>query len=337
MTLPASSGGSTTAASCQSTKQLLDSVLKQIADFDALKLTELKGELEGFVKKQQGLVEDYKRVYPELKRRWCAQHTDVQTLYTQLKSTHDPAKEPWKGLISKCICAKKKAVDCLGEAIKNRKRCCHGQLEHAFEDAKDKLATAKARLDILQALAAKLDAALTTDGNWIKAIQTLPGPERATVLYRFWMQLLPAHRALMPSDLGSDCPMPGDDEAPEKICKTEWEAPCAADPWACNPPASTGGTPYNAGRQLPWLMPPEAYENALDCAWEDYRKAKNELAVAEAAFKAKQDDLATKVKEHTAAKAALEDDILKCLKEWKSKDPCCADAEPAQAQAQEGA
>jgi hypothetical protein len=79
-------------------------------------------------------------------------------------------------------------------------------------------------------------------------------------------------------------------------------------------------------------MPPDAYEGALDCAWDEYRKAKNELAIAEAAFKAKQDDLATKVKEHAAATAALEDEILKCLKEWKPNDPCCADAEAAQPQ-----
>lgn len=331
MTLPDSSGESTKAPKCRPTKELLDEIQKKIAE--SLKLTELKGELEGFVKKQQGLVDEYNKVYPELKRRWCAQHTDVQTLYTQLKSTHDPAKEPWKRLLSDCYCAKKKAVDCLGEAIRSRKRCCHGQLEHAFEEAKDKLAAAKARLDILLALAAKLDAALTTDGNRIKAIQTLPGPERATVLYRFWIQLLPAHRELMPSplDLGSDCPMPGDDEAPEKICNTEWAAQCDADPWACSPPASTGSaSSYDAGRPLPWLMPPAEYEEALDCAWDEYHKAKQALTDAEAAFKAQQDDLATKVKEHTAKKDALEAEILKCLKEWKPNDPCCADAEPAQ-------
>ena len=333
MTLATSSGGSTAAPGCPSTKQLLEDTLKQIADFDALKLTELKGELEGFVKKQQGLVDDYKKAYPELRRRWCAQHTDVQTLYTQLKSTHDPLQSPWKELVSKCICVKQKNVDCLGEAIRNRKRCCQGQLEYAFEQAKDTLTATKARLDILLALAAKLDAALTADGNWIKSIQTLPGPERVTVLYYFWIRLLPAHRALMPSDMGSDCKVPGDDEAPEKICKTEWDKKCEADPWACNPPASTGsGASYDAGRALPWLMPPDAYEGALDCAWDDYRKAKNELAIAEAAFKAKQDDIATKVKEHTAAKEGLETEILKCLKEWKPNDPCCADAEAAQPQ-----
>src|SRR5690349_17130917 len=111
--------GSAATPSCPSTKQLLDSVLKQIADFDALKLGELKGELEGFVKTQQKLVDDYKKGYPELRRRWCAQHTDIQTLYAQIKSTHDPLKDPWKDLVSKCICIKQKAVDCLGDAIKN--------------------------------------------------------------------------------------------------------------------------------------------------------------------------------------------------------------------------
>jgi len=330
MTLATSTGGSPAAPNCPSTKQLLQSVLKQIADFDALKLGELKGELEGFVKKQQGLVDDYKKVYPELRRRWCAQHTDIQTLYTQLKSTHDPLKSPWKELVSKCICVKQKEVDCLGEAIRNRKRCCQGQLEHKFEQEKEKLAATKARLDNLLALAAKLDAALTADGNWIKGIQTLPGPERVTVLYLFWVRLLPAHRALKPSDLGSDCTVPGDDETPEKICQIDWGKPCDPGPWACKPPSTEAVGGYSAERQLPWLMPPDSYEKALDCAWDDYRKAKNDLATAEAAFKAKPDDLATKVKEQSAARDGLEAEILKCLKEWKSKDPCCADAEPAQ-------
>ena len=178
---------------------------------------------------------------------------------------------------------------------------------------------------------AKLDAALTSHGNWIKEIKNLPGPERATVLYLFWIRLLPAHRALMPPDLADDCPIPGDDETPEKICDADYQKPCGTDPWACSPPAATGtAAPYDTGRRLPWLMLPEAYEGALDCAWDDYRKAKNELAIAEAAFKAKADDLGTKVKEYGVAKDGLEAEILKCLKEWKPVDPCCAEAEPAQ-------
>jgi hypothetical protein len=306
---------------------MLEDVLKQISDFDALKLPELKGELEGFVKKQQGLVDDYKKVYPDLKRRWLAQHTDVQTLYTQLKTTHDPLKDPWKDLVSKCICAKQKEVDCLGEAIRNRKRCSSGKLEYEWEQAKDAFTAAKWRLDVLLALAAKLDAALTADGNWIKSIQTLPAPDRVTVLYLFWVRLLPAHRALKPADLPRDCPVPGDDETPEKICKTEWDAKCPADAWACIPPASTGGAAWYEGRSLPWLIPADAYEGALDCAWDAYRQAKNKLAIAEAAFKATPDDLATNVKRHTAAKDALEAEILKCLKTtWTPTDPCAETA-----------
>ena len=157
------------------------------------------------------------------------------------------------------------------------------------------------------------------------------GPERVTVLYLYWVRLLPAHRALKPADLGGDCPVPGDDETPEKICQIDWDKPCDTDPWACKPAAAEAdGGATTPPRQLPWLMPPDSYESALDCAWDDYRKAKNELAIAEAAFKAKPDDLATKIKEHTAVKEGLETEILKCLKEWKPTDPCCADAEAAQ-------
>jgi hypothetical protein len=314
-----------------STKQLLENVLKEISDFEAKKLTELKGELEGFVKKQQGLVDDYRKQYPELRRRWCAQHTDVETLYAQLKTTHDPLKDPWKKLVSQCICAKQKEVDCLAEAIAMRRRCGFGELEYALEGAKGAFAGAKGRLDVLLALSAKLEAALTGHGTWIKDIKNLTGPERASVLYLFWIRLLPAHRSLMPSDLGSEIKMPGEAEAPEKICAAERAEKCKADPWACAPPtAGAGGA--GAGttdRLLPWLMPPDQYEVALDRAWDEYRKAKNELAVADAAFRNKPDDLATKVKEHGTRKDGLEADIVACLKAWKPSDPC-VDEEPAQ-------
>jgi len=324
--------GSTTTASCPSTKQLLKDVLQQIGDFEAKKLTELKSELEGFVKKQQQLVDDYRKAYPELKRKWCAQHTDVQTLFTQLKSTHDPLKDPWKGLIARCICAKQKEVDCFAESLAKRKRCCFGPLEHALDQARTKFTDTKARLDILLALSGKVDAALTTHATWIKDVKNLPQPERASVLYLFWFRLLPAHRALKPNDLEKECVVPGDDEAPEKICKAEWGAACPTDPWACTPPPPTGTTAPDTSRRLPWLMPPDSYEAALDCAWDDYRKAKNELAIAEAKFKATPDDLATRVKEYGAAKDGLEADILACLKDWKPQNPCCADVEPAPAQ-----
>jgi hypothetical protein len=325
-----SEGSPSPASSSLSAKQLLETVLKEIRDFDAKKLTELKGELEGFVKKQQGLVDDYRKQYPELKRRWCVQHTDVETLYAQLKTTHDPLKDPWKKLVSQCIGAKQKDVDCLAEAIGVRRRCGFGELEYAFDQAKAKFAAAKVRLDVLLALSAKADATLTSHATWIKDIKNLAGPERASVLYLFWIRLLPAHRSLMPSDLGGEVVMPGEAEAPEKICAAERAETCKPDPWACAPP-SAGGAAGGAGdteRALPWLMPPDQYEGALDRAWDEYRKAKNELAVADAAFKSKPDDLASKVKEHGTRKEGLEADILACLKAWKPSDPC-VEAEPA--------
>ena len=136
--------------------------LKEISDFDAKKLTELKGELEGFVKKQQGLVDDYKKLYPDLRRKWCAQHTDVQTLYTQLKSTHDPLKDPWKDLVSKCICVKQKDSGLPRRGDQEPEALLLTVSSSTRSRGERQVAAAKGRLDILLALAAKLDAALTS-------------------------------------------------------------------------------------------------------------------------------------------------------------------------------
>jgi hypothetical protein len=141
-------------------------------------------------------------------------------------------------------------------------------------------------------------------------------------------------------DLGHDCKVPGDDETPEKICKP-YETPCPSDPGACTPPADDkvkeGDAGYagdGSGRPVPWLMSAEAYAKALDCAWNAYSVAKNELALAEAAYKARPDDLTSRIRDYGAAKEALEANILACLKEYKPNDPCCGDAD---AQHQEGA
>ena len=98
--------------------------------------------------------------------------------------------------------------------------------------------------------------------------------------------------------------------------------PCPADPHACTPPAGQS-TKSPAPLRGPWLMRPEDYQYALDCAWETYRQAKNDLAVAEAAFKNAPDDLASLVRQHASREESLEADIIACLKEWKPKDPCC--------------
>jgi hypothetical protein len=329
----AGSAGTPPPAECQSARQLLDNVIKQIAEYDAKKLSELKTELDAFVKKEEGLVKDYKAKYPDLRQRWCAQQTDVHALYLQLKATHDPAKDQWKTWVTDCICKPRREVDCLEEAIANRKRCCYGPLEYAKDLAKRRFDAAKTRLDVLSALVGKLDTELGDHAKWITEIKNLAGPERVAVLYSFWFKLLPAHRWLMPADLGSDCAVPGADEAPPDLCKDVWGQPCPPDPGACKPSGTSADEgDEDARRRLPWLMLPGDYEKELDCAWEEYRKRKNELATAEAQFKDNPDDLATRTKQYTTRRDGLEAEILACLKKYQPDDPCCGDSDAEQKQ-----
>jgi hypothetical protein len=319
------SGGTDTTTSCRSAKQVLQEVTDQINQFESKKLGELKASLETFVKNQDKLVDGYRDKYAALRKVWCDRQQDVERLYAHIKCEFPLNDDKWKALIQECICTKKRELHCLKRAIAKRKRCCGGVRQRARDAAADAFDLAKTELDTLQNLAQRIADALAANLNVIGEIEKLPSAERTAALYLFWFKLLPNHQALTPTrDISDACRKLGADGNPKTLCKPTYDEPCQDEPGGCTPPKDeTWETPDPQG---PFLMHPDDYLKALDCAWDKYDAAKTALALAEAAYKQKPDDLASLEKLHTDGTKALEDEIKKCLKGFKPKDNCCKES-----------
>jgi hypothetical protein len=307
---------------CQSAKKLLEQITREINEFEAKKLGELKTDLDAFVKKQDQLVDGYKAKYDALRKTWCDRETDVERVYAHIKCEFPLDKEKWQNLIKDCICRKKHDIYCLKKRIAKRKRCCGGPLQRARDEAAVKYDEAKAALDVIQNLAQKIADALAANLTLIGEIDKLPSAERTVALYLFWFKLLPAHKRLAPKDISDACTTLGSEGDPKTLCKPVYDEGCKDEDGACTPPKGYEDPDPKEPRG-PWLMPPDDYSYQLDCAWEAYHKAKQVLADAEAALKANPDDLASLEKKLTDDQKALEDEIKKCLKAYKRPDECC--------------
>ena len=151
--------GAAAAAQCVSVEDLLKQVTSELNEFEAKKLGELKTDLDGFVKKKTGLVDDYRKKYPQLRDKWCTQHQLIENLYRALQCAFpDP---DWKKIVDECICTNLKSRSCKWQTIAHRRRCCRGKLESALAEAQVKFDWAKKHLDALQANAQKVDAEIT--------------------------------------------------------------------------------------------------------------------------------------------------------------------------------
>src|SRR5205085_9004791 len=132
----------------------------------------------------------------------------------------------------------------------------------------------------------KIDAALADNLKLVGEIEKTPPTERAVVLYLFWFKLLPSHKHLAPYDASAECKKVCGEWDPNTLCGDIYKYPCPQDDGACAP---KDGKPPDGCTKIPdldgaWLMSPDKYQNALDCAWQDYHKAKDALAEAEGAL-----------------------------------------------------
>lgn len=323
------------AGQCKPAATLLTEITAELNRFEAKKLGELKAELEAFVKQQDALVTEYKeKKYAPLREKWCAQHQQIEKLHAAIKCALPD--DPWKKILTTCICEKQHAQECLDKRIKKRKRCCDGPLERARNQAHDRFEDAKLRLKTLSSNAQKLEAELAEHDKLIKEIQgLLPGPEQAVVLYLFWLKLLPAHRRMTPDDVTAECKKFGESDAPDKICGRITCDKCKPEPGACTIPDDGCGTDAEGaspGQNPPWLIHPDKYGAALDCAWESYRNAKDAFAEAESKYKGAPDDIESLSKLYDDNAKKLEADIRDCLKKEKPADKCCKQADGQQGQ-----
>jgi hypothetical protein len=322
------------AADCPSVQDLLDEVTLELNQYEAKKLTQLKADLEAFVKKKAALVEEYEKKFPLLRERWCKQHQDVEALSDSLRCAFP--NQDWKQLISDCICVKQRETWCLDQTIKRRNYCSQGQRERARDAAQTAFDAAQLRMNVLNANTQSIEAGLADGDKLIKEIQGLvPGPDKAIALFLFWFKLLPPHVGLMPEDVSPECKKFGETETPWLLCKSVLERDCADD----NPCDAKGYVPPDQGavpspRPAPWLMPSKNYSGDLDRAWQDYRKAKDAHAQAQSQFKSDPDDLVSLRAKLAELNKTFDQRVKDCLKQARPDDKCCP---PAAVQPTQGA
>lgn len=315
---------------CQTAKDLLREVNAEIARYTVKNLPDLQKELDEFVKAQDGLVSDYTSKFPELRKTWCKRQTDVERLCAHVRCEFPLKDEKWRKAIEKCICTPLHDLCCLRQRIAKRKYCCAGPYERKRDEAQAAFNKAKAHLDWLKALAQNLDAALNANLELVKKIEAAPADQRATVLYWFY-QLRRSHVHMAPYDAAEDCREVCSEFDPDKLCREVFERPCPEEECNCAP---KGEWPHEDCGHLakplgPWLMSPDKYRHALDCAWDAYLKAKEALAEAEAELKKHPDDLSSLQAQYDADSKGIDDKIFNCLKGVKPPtEDCCKEHEP---------
>lgn len=303
-------------AKCESIDDLLKKVTDQLNEFEALKLPALKAELDAFKKKLDSTIKDYKDKYPALRDKWCSQQQVIETLGASLKC----AIPEWEKWIEECICKELQELRWKEERIRDRKRCCYGPRQRASEEANAHYTAAKARLDALTANAAGIAALQADNDKLIKDITGFLSGDKVLALYAYFFKLLPNHKQLTPKEISSECQSYGEDDQPHKLCPCD--KPRDPETGACTPPKEEPPKKQHP-RRVPWLIAPDGYKDALECAWGDYHKAKDSAAKLEAAFKAAPDDLAGLEKELAEAKKTSDQRINDCLKKHMPADKCC--------------
>jgi hypothetical protein len=314
--------------SCQTAKELLQRVSAELTWFAAKNLPDLQKELQDFVTAQDALVADYGSKFPDLRKKWCSRQVDVERLCAHVKCEF--SAEKWREVIERCICKPMHDLCCLNQRIAKRQYCCAGPHERARNQAQAALDKATKHLGWMKALATSLDSQLAANLDLVNQINAVPANERATVLYLFF-KLRRSHIHMAPYDASAECKEVCTEFDCDKMCREVLERPCPDDDCGCTP---KGDWPHQSCHHCckldaPWLMAPDSYRHALDCAYDHYHKAKDDLAKAESELKKHPDDLTSLIAARDALNDPknpnnLENNITKCLKcEKPPSEDCC--------------
>jgi len=307
----------TSAYKCKSVEDLLKEVSKQVSEYEALKLNELKSQLEAFVKKKSAATEEYKKKYDDLKTLWEKQGKRIDELRSDFKCAFPDEK--WKKLIQEQICPLLADLHEAEAHIKCRS-VCPGKKEEQRDRAKADLESAQTTVSAWETAAQRIDTQLKDNQKVIEEIgRLMQGPDRVIGIYLLWFKLMLAHSQLRPSETA----VFPEEESPEKLCskaegseeKKERSCECPAWPW--EPQTTEEPAPTQSGtapRIAPWLVAKDNYSETLDCAWADYKAKKEAFASKDTAFKADPDDLATRREKYEDKKKTLDDDVKQALK-----------------------
>jgi hypothetical protein len=187
----------------------------------------------------------------------------------------------------------------------------------------------------MKTLATSLDTQLADNLALVNQINGVPPNERATVLYLFF-KLRRSHVHMAPYDAAAECKEVCKQFDCDRMCRETLERPCENDDCGCTP---KGEWPHHSCHHCckldgPWLMAPDSYRQALDCAYDDYHKAKDDLADAEGELNNHPDALPSLIAQRDALNDPknpnnLENNILNCLKREKPpSEDCCREYEP---------
>jgi len=322
---------------CQTAKELLAKVNAELAWYNSKDLSGLQKDLLGFVGSQPGWVSDYRSQFPALRKTWCARQVYVERLCAHVRCEFPLKDEKWRKVIENCICKPKHHLCCLEHRIGRRAYCCKGQNERARDEAQVALNKATAHLTWMKTLPATLVKQLGDNLDLVNQINAVAPAERATVLYLFF-KLHESHLQIAPFDAAAECKDVCAEYCYDKLCAEVLQKPCPEEDCGCTPKGEWPRHDCSHGEKKdgPWLMSPDSYKHALDCAYERYHKAKDALAQATATFTNNPDDLNALTTELTDLLStdpknvnSLENKILACLKEEKPpSDDCCRENEP---------
>ncbi len=297
-------------------QEILDNIRAEIATFESRKLVQFKSELEAFLSKKATVVDEYQKKYPVLVDAWKKLNSRIEQASVTLKCRFPDGQ--WKTYLQECACDRYQKLAERRDALVTRMTCGVGDLEKTRDQKKAELDAAKTYLDTLIANAGKSDAELAANGKTATSIEGLAnGPQKAVGLQWLWLDLLPAHVAMAPSNLPVGCLGYAAGEEPWVIC-TSISAPAEG-----------------AAHPVPWLIDPDDYGDALDDAWMAYRAARDASAKADTAYAAAPDDIATTAKALEADEKVRDDEIRKCLGGKPNPGPDCdapAVAPPSPAQ-----
>lgn len=348
--------GTTNMYARQDETQTLDALLRQVKfdlnRFEVQKLAELKGELESITRKKESLIEDYKKRYPDLLKRWREQHQRIENLHASLCTLlkHDERKCLFRDIICKHLAE----IDARRKSLSDRYEASQGAKEGVRNEVDVLLRKVKFRLDELNANAQRIDAVLVDGDKLITEIRDLlQGPDLAVAPYLLWIRLLPSHMGIVPDEVTEACKQFAAQETPEKLCAAACGDPGSGDGEEGTQGAQETKSGQGAGeanqadprnqaalrepktakheQQPPevrcgaWLMPPGQYEDELNKAWQAYYAAKKAQADAEADFRTAPDDIASleqqlKDRESTLD-ARLRDELRKQVYPDRCKPP----------------
>ena len=326
----------TAGRACPTIESQLDDVVNRIVNYEAQKLPELRTELEQVNKKKLDADKEYTARYEELKKKWCEQNELVLAIWRGLKCSYPR----WEEYIKSCVCAE------LSKVRKEDLRiACREEIKGRFEAARDR---AKARHDLAKEAAAAWTGAvkaisdqLNANGKLIDEISKLAATEdRHAAIYRFWFKLLVAHARIRPETKCFEIPPT---EHPDNLCPPEkLDSSRDCDKYEPPPKASSGCAvptrpvppqpPADWPLADPWLLQPKKYAARIDCAYDDYLKAKEALGAAQRCFIENTDDLKAVKANRDSLWANLQSAIEKCLKDSSGKGCCEKEDEAKQPQ-----